>query len=269
MKIRTRQVKIGKSGMNLYRPNYPNPPKRHSLLKNYIHFLIFVLLIGSLIDILFFSPLVKINKITVEGKTTLPAEEIIKQVNQAIYANITGNNLILLNTSQIEDQLVNQNYQLFSAKVSKVFPGQLKVSVKEKQPSIIWKSGEVAYLLSEDGRAIAASGDDHNLPVIYDSANLPVKLGEKIVPTSFISFVLDMIKGLQDRGISPVLMEVPDTTSELYIKTNKNYLLKLDTTRSVASCLSDLDSVLKTLAKQGKKPNEYIDLRIEGKVFLR
>ncbi|MDP4038428.1 MAG: FtsQ-type POTRA domain-containing protein [bacterium] len=269
MKIYKRQVKIIGSS-NLYRPNYPKPQKRPFEFKHYFKLTLFILIAVFLIYIAFFSPFSQVGKITVVGKTTLPSDEITRQVNQAISASITGRSTIFLNTSQIEDQLINQNYQFSSVKIERVFPNGIKINVKEKQPSIIWRSGSSSYVLSEDGRTITDMTVNYsNLPTINDSANLPVKIGDKLVPASFVTFVLETIGGLNDRGIKIISMEVPDTTSELYIKTDKAYLIKFDTNKNATEQLVSLDSVLKTLSRQNKKPSEYIDLRVEGRIFYK
>ena len=108
------------------------------------------------------------------------------------------------------------------------------------------------------------------LPVVEESTNLPVKIGDRVVPASFIGFCSGLIETLPKKsGLQITGMRVPDTTSELYVVTNRGYYLKFDTTRSSSEQVGDLKIVLDTLARQKKTPAEYIDLRIAGKAYYK
>lgn len=268
MKNQRRQVNIPQRGE--IRTDYSLPENKSPDFKKYLRPIVILSIVLVIIYLVFFSKVFHVSEIKVEGKTTLPASEIISQTYMAIDSSVMGKNILFLNTNHVADYISNQNYQFSEVRVERDFITGLKVIVKEKQPSIIWQTGASSYVLSDDGRAITDSHSNYSdLPTIKDSANLPVKLGDKVAPANFVKFVLDMLKGLNDRGIAVVDMEVPETTSEIYARTNKNYLIKFDTNRDIHSQLSSLDSVIKTISSQNKKPSEYIDLRIEGRVFYK
>ncbi len=158
------------------------------------------------------------------------------------------------------------NYQLENVQVERTLLGGVRITVKEQQATVQWRSGSSVFVLSGNGVAYAQlDGVDKTLPLIEDSTNLPVRIGQKIVPSSFVEFVRSVNRQLASVGLKVANQSVAETTTELYVKTDKGYTVKFDTTRSVDEQLSDLRSVL------AKKvvPKEYIDLRIAGRVFYK
>ncbi len=146
----------------------------------------------------------------------------------------------------------------------------INLIIAERQPSLNWKAGGVIYLLDIDGTVIGESkGPYVKLPTVTDSTNLPVESGKRVAPSSFVSFCAEMYKRLPEAGVKPVDMIVPETTTEVNFKTDKGYLIKMDTTRTVEGELNDLKAVQSELAKAKKVPTEYIDLRIENKAYYK
>jgi cell division septal protein FtsQ len=134
-----------------------------------------------------------------------------------------------------------------------------------------WNSGGVTYALDAGGKIIGLLSEvGSNVPVVTDSTNLPVKVGDTVAPARFVTFSTTLATNLpKETGIAISSLRVTDTTSELYVVTNKGYQLKLDTTRGVEEQLADLKQVLATLSTQKKTPAEYIDLRIANKAYWK
>ena len=106
------------------------------------------------------------------------------------------------------------------------------------------------------------------MATVIDTANIPVKPGDRVAPGRFVRFTQDIADGLPSQtGLRIENFQVPESTSEVYVKTDKGYLIKFDTTRSALEQLKDLALVIKNL--NGKVPAQYIDLRVAGRAYYQ
>lgn len=238
------------------------------IFKTVLYSTIFLLLVYALTA----SPLLRVKKIQVTGLQTLTEANIHEQVQAIVDSSLMNQNMLLISTEQINKQLKANNYQVAKAEVTRIPFNTIKVTITEQKPSILWKSNGELSILTEDGRAYAGEPNDElkaNLPTVLDAANLPAKAGEKVVSESFLKFVNTINTSLPTQGVKVIQYEVQETTTELFVVTQDGYKLRFDTSRPAQEQITDLVTVLDQLKKQGKKPAEYIDLRINGKVFYK
>lgn len=220
----------------------------------------------ALIYAVLFSPLFRVRSISVSGNQRLTEAEISRQTRSVLDRSFLGNNSLFVSPDALEKQLKTDNYQLEMVRVQRSLLGGIRIVVKEQQPTLQWRSGSSVFVLSGNGVAYAQrSNVDNTLAVIEDSTNLPVKIGQKVVPSSFVEFARNLDKQLASVGLRAASKSVAETTTELYVKSDKGYTIKLDTTRSLGSQMGDLRAVL---AKK-ISPKDYVDLRIAGRVFYK
>ena len=223
-------------------------------------------LMFGFVYLVLFSPLFRVRSIAVRGNQQLTTEELKKQTQAILSASFLGNNSLFVSPDEVGKRLKADNYQLESIRVERRLLGGLLITVSEQRATLQWRSGSLVFVLSGNGKAYAQLDTlDKGLPVVEDSTNLPVKIGQKVVPSSFVAFVRDVDPALALLGLQATNKSVAETTTELYVTTSKGYVIKLDTTRSLESQMSDLKAVL---AKK-INPSEYVDLRIAGRVFYR
>lgn len=212
-----------------------------------------------------------IHQITIRGNRTLSQAAITGFVRADLKAHPWWGNLTTISTSGLAGDLVADHYQLRQVSVTRSWPHGLKLVVSERTPSLIWKTGDQAYLLDIDGTIISPINPaTTKLPVVVDSTNLPIKVGEKAVSQHFVEFCVGLVGSLSHAsGISVTGLTVIDTTTEVTVTTNKGYVVKFDTTRSVEEGLEQLRRVQSTLTSQNRTPTSYIDLRIAGKAYYK
>lgn len=264
-----RQVARSKTRAN-YRVDY-GAPRRKRHWRRYTKPIFYLLVVLGLVYLLFGSGLFDIHHIKVVGAKTVPAQSVSDSLNKILDSSLFGRNTILLSTDKLSKQLMDQDKQLGQVKIGRDFINGLVVTITEETPSLGWQSGSSVFVLSSDGRAIAlADKADGTMPIVVDSANIPVKIGQKVVPIEFINFVQIIVKGLHAQKIDFLQLSVPpESIGELYVQTKTGYKIKFDTSRDGAGQLSDLKAVLSSLSTQKKLPTEYIDLRIEGRAFYK
>lgn len=218
------------------------------------------------------SSLFKIAKIEIEGNQTIDSEDVISQVQSIITGSSISQNIIFVPTSNIEKQLKKDNYQIADVKISRIPLNTIKITINEQKPSILWRSGNNLSIITENGRGFIGEPNDElkkNLPTVEDLSNLPVKEGDKVVSQDFVKFVNEVNTILPQNGISISNTQIEETTTEITVITKEGYRIRFDTTRPFTEQMSDLKAVLDSLKTQGKKPTQYIDLRVNGKVFYK
>lgn len=217
-----------------------------------------------------FAQLTKLEKISITGVQDLDKEHLQRVAEEGARKQWFGRNTMLLSTGALSDYMIEAEPGLKEVKIERQGFNSINLIIAERQPSLNWKAGGVIYLLDIDGTVIGESkGPYVKLPTVTDSTNLPVESGKRVAPSSFVSFCAEMYKRLPEAGVKPVDMIVPETTTEVNFKTDKGYLIKMDTTRTVEGELNDLKAVQSELAKAKKVPTEYIDLRIENKAYYK
>jgi cell division septal protein FtsQ len=214
-----------------------------------------------------------LKTVTLTGNRSLPTGRLEQSVRAQLGRQWLGlgRNLITLDLGSLEHGLLDQYPEIRRAQISRSWPQTLKIKIEERQVTLGWRTGGVTYLLDTDGTIVNGLGEAAaRLPVIEDSSNLPVKPGDRVVPARFVQFCSELVEQITNTtGLTSTELKVPDTTSELYVKVNRPYFIKFDTTRGASEQLQQLKVVLTELAKQPKKPAEYIDLRIAGKAYYK
>ncbi|MGG1637824.1 FtsQ-type POTRA domain-containing protein [Paenibacillus sp. FSL K6-3182] len=143
--------------MSAQMPVLKEPPKKRMGSRKLLTILI--LLFVALLAVLFFnSSISKISEIQIEGTRFVTREEIGKAA-----AILVGDAFFRTSSSTIEDRIVTLP-QIKGAKVTKVFPGVVKIHVEEF-PVVAFelsKQGEMTALLT-NGTTVEADSDEMQL----------------------------------------------------------------------------------------------------------
>lgn len=245
----------------------PSLPSWRPRLSSWRQLALIVLILASIVG---FFYLTQLNTIKVTGNKALSVAKITEYTKAGLSRQIFGGSLPLINTGALEKYLEETDPAIKSAQVSRAWPSTLLVVITERQPSLNWKSGGESYVLDIDGTVIGPTPAAYaSLPTVIDNTNLPVKEGSRVAGDQFISFTGAILGKLKAAGITATSLSVPETTTELYVRTSQGYTIKFDTTRTADSQFTDLQLVQKQLQALKKTPAEYIDLRIEHKAYYR
>lgn len=254
-----------------YQPKYEVPKsKRQWRISAFVRPVIYVvvfLLVGYVIII---SPIFQIRTIKIVGNSVVSESDLKRAVEDSLSSSPLSRNILFVNSGQLATQLKSQNQQIATVQVDKQFPSTLKITIHEQAPELLWRSGTSTYVVSDDGHAYSQNSQNNSgLITVVDGSNVPVSLGQALVPTQFVQFVKSLKSKLNPLGVTPAQLSVGETTSEILVATSSGYSIRFDTTRSIDDQIADLKATLETLKKQNKKITEYIDLRIPGKVFYK
>lgn len=209
-----------------------------------------------------------ISSVKITGTTNLSNKEVERLIRSNISRNPWYASYLTVGGLKLDRTLTEQEPRIKTATVKKTFPNTITVSIVERQPGVVWVSAGENWEVDIEGIIIGAAGSNKPMATVIDTANIPVKPGDRVAPSRFVKFTQDISEDLPAKtSLKIENFQVPESTSEVYVKTNKGYSIKFDTTRPAADQLSDLALVLKNL--NGKLPKQYIDLRVAGRAYYQ
>jgi len=209
-----------------------------------------------------------VSTVRIAGTTNLSNKEVERLIRSSISRNPWYASYFTVGGLKLDRTLPEQEPRIKTAAVKKTFPSTITVTIVERQPGVVWVSAGENWEVDVEGIIIGAAGSNKPMATVIDTANIPVKPGDRVAPRRFVKFAQVISEQLPGKtGLVIENFQVPESTSEVYIKTSKGYSIKFDTTRQATDQLNDLALVLKNL--NGKVPGQYIDLRVAGRAYYQ
>jgi len=220
--------------------------------------------LAMLIYALFGTPLLVLNKFDIQGNHLVEAEEIRKAVFKDGFKPI---NALLFRDGKAKAQILSIP-QIRDAHFRKnILKRTLIAIIDEHETTIIWQSNNERFMVNRLGVVYGIAKADSPLIVVEDLKNVPVNLNQKIVATEFIEFVTAVSANLPRKtNLAARRVIIPETTYEIEVVTSDGWKIILDTTRSVETQLNNLVKVLRSTKTP---PREYVDLRIDDRVYYK
>lgn len=241
----------------VYNPSYV--PEKKQFSKVYIYFLVILILLVGLVYVLFYATFFKIKNVTLENSHNLEIGQFIQKLN--------GHNIFFLNTAKTEAELTQKFPAVKGVKIIRGLPNTLKIQLQEEAAKAIWQTQGKNYLVSASGKIYQETEEQVDLLIIKDNNNLVVSFGQQVVSENFLNFISELSSAFnQVTGFQINHFEINETLFQTDAVTFQNWKVIFETTRKASSQLSDL---AKFLADYKNEVTEYIDLRIEGKVFYK
>lgn len=270
---------------------YAGVPRRDNQEKKgrFSRFLFWILFLGFLGVcgyLLFFSPFLEVDAVSVEGNNEISSEQIVEKVNAAMEGKylkyFSKRNLLLVRKSAISNELKNDFNRLEVSSIEKKFPRAILVKVKERQPELIWCSGGVCYLADKSGLVYSGANtadeeiNKNRFLVAVDDNARPVEIGKTSLGGNFIQYLkeIDVVLtddlGLRIDGD----YHTPALASQEIITRIKegdgSWTLKLSSAVPPDDTKKILETVFeKDLAGDKRNSLDYLDLRIKGKVYYK
>ncbi len=188
-----------------------------------------------------------------------------------------GKNILLIQTSGIEQRLLSQIPQIRDVHIIRTLPGTLKIIVQEKTPALLLLSNTKYYFVDTDGVAYEEARLDTLpgtvLPIVKNNdEQAKATLGQRAVDRVFVEFVLEAQEKTPDiSGAQVAEIRIPSLAArEVHFRFTNNWLVRFDTTRSLSTQLQVLRRLLDhTIPEKERNQLEYIDLRIPNRVYYK
>ncbi len=210
------------------------------------------------------------------GKLALASIEIFEDqdpqpdhVIARLLKKLEGDNLLLLDTRQLEAYLKSQYPYYAKLVVSKNLPSTLVISL-ETYPIVANATLNVAegekqeWQLSSAGQLQAAAQTNPELPTVLIQVNQPGEEGQKIIEQDKLAFLLEARQTFEDKfGMKVLHAEYLPAAREVHLWTERHFKVWLDASGSLDTQLNKLKQALPRLNIY-EESLEYVDLRIGG-----
>jgi cell division septal protein FtsQ len=225
-----------------------------------------VIILGGATYLVFFSKLLDIKRVEVTGYSHPEViEEIAKdQMEKSFFSS----NVLFFSTSNLTSTLSGEP-KIKKVRVRKILPQKIIISIDEAKGSIIWSSVGDKFLISEGG-VVMEPAREENLPIVFDAANIKVTPGEKVASPTFINFINTINEKFQPvTGEEIQKIIIFDILSDVHVLAKSGWTVYFNSNKDPETQLKNLARILEEARKGGQTKLQYIDMRIEDRIFYK
>lgn len=222
------------------------------------------LVTGALSYTLFFSPLLKVEKVDVKGSSETAAEEAALS---SYLQNYLGANLLLFPTEQHEDKLLADFPYLKTLELHRQVPNTIVLKVEPQSHVANVQMEENIFVVNESGIVAALGAAEEGLPFLVmeavDSEETP-EIGKSLISTDVLELLLETSSDFEAKFNMQVKeIQYLKRAREIHLLTERDFTVWLDLTQNVEEQLAKLKKSMGGLNIY-EENLEYIDLRISG-----
>lgn len=242
----------------------------------------FVLLVGGVGIVIVSSIVTPQPQVKVLGDVTnqafLQDVEVYKSAAQQILASSAFNrNKLTFDSDKINQQMRQTFPELAAVSVSlPIFGWQPTVYVQAFSPSVVLVGSSTGdFVLDPDGRAFAPDGlktglDKLQAPIVRDQSGLKIIERQIALPSSQVAFITEVYGQLKTKNIPIAGIILPPQPGELHIQVrDKPYVIRFNLYGNAREGAGRYLATISYLDSKGETPGEYIDVRVDGRVFYR
>lgn len=196
---------------------------------------------------LFTAPTFFVYGAEIKGNEALSKMEIYRA------SGIDSQSVFWLNPDEVEAQVAALP-NVKTADVSILLPAHVSINVVERQPQLLWQTGDKVWWVDEEGTVVPPKTNVEDMLKIIDDDLQPLEVGYQIDPT--------IIKGAQAlRLLAPNVSIIRHTRARgLIVATPEGWPVYLGDGSEMRAKLIVLSALLPDL-RQEEQPPLYIDLR--------
>lgn len=287
-------------------PKYRNPSrlKRRKKVAS-VFFYINILLVIAICYFAWFFVFSKyffIDNIIVQGTEKISSYDIIKTsdnyLDEKRFLIMNNRNLIIMSKKGLITHL-NESFIFNNLKINKQFPNTLILTINEKTPALEFSSNGKNYFIDPTGLVIQrvfgresfngiyklkegeetddtmdSSGFSHDkLPLLYDSNNDQINLGEKVINDQDLIFLNNFLEKSKNYGYLNILkIQMPGKFAQYFEVLNNpnNWLVQVNFKDDLDKQLKRLDLIINEQIKPDNLGGvDYIDLRMGENVYYK
>ena len=240
--------------------------------------ILLISILASLINLLSLSSIADVEPAIAGQNLSASTRSIYEAaVSHILGRSVLNGNKLTVNTSKISSDLLLNFPDLDSASVTiPLAAHHLVVYVAQAQPSLILSAASGAFIIDSHGKATLAAANPRalkaaTLPVVTDQSGLKPKLNQQALPTTYVSFIKEVVAQLLAKNFSISSMTLPASTGEMDVYlANQPYFVKFnlednDARQQVGTFLA----TIALLQSQHVTPASYVDVRVDGRAYYK
>ena len=239
-----------------------------------IVFFILVLICGGLYSTVLQT---EVGMRPTNAKLLLRDQETYKKTaGEILGSSILNRNKLTINTNEFSFKMKNAFPELQDISLIIPLVGKKPVlGLTAEPPAFFFSSSKGIYLIGDSGRVLAKTSEipgasKFDIPTIKDSSNLDFKVGKGVVPSQDVTFITTVSKQLASKNISIQSITLPARAEALDVVVNgSTYTIKFNLLTDPRTAVGQYLAVRSKLERENITVKEYIDVRVEEKVFYK
>jgi len=153
------------------------------------------------------------------------------------------------------------------------FSEQATVRLTIAQPSFKLVSRGTSYIVGTNGEIVATSADlpnVKNLATVYDQSGFNASVGKPVLSSGSTGFIRTVVAECQRFKVPIASLVLPTTPQELDLRTtDQPYYVKFNLDGDALNEVGQFLAARHRFAQTNQTPSQYLDVRVEGKIFYK
>lgn len=217
-----------------------------------------LVLMGCILATLYYWLL--IQRIEVEGNTTIPRADVLSQAGINV-----GEHILLVNTGEARARLL-ENPLIQDATIQRVYPDKLRIIIQEREPIAAIVGGGSYAIIDAEGYVISIEKSPGDLLEVYGMGSTGFQINQRLGESGdfYSNILLSVIEALSQAGIAEDMQSL-DMTQPLSVnlESKDGYTIHLGQTEDLLDKLANLPAIIQQLEEMGLQGGT-IDLAVQG-----
>jgi cell division septal protein FtsQ len=219
-----------------------------------------------------FHPLFQVSSVVVENSADINERNLVEYINQKAqrkFLFLNSRSIFLFSGKKTQNEVLSQISTIKDISIKKVFPGEIRVDLVERNPVGIWckeYNTKNCYFIDKEGIAFLKT-EDINIGLLLIVKDGEYSLGKRVVSEGYINTIFSLITELRRMKIELNYVSLKkENTIELVTKEGWSVLFSLENNKSE---LNNLKLILEKIDKNKIKNLDYIDLRFGDRIYYK
>ncbi len=205
-----------------------------------------------------------------------PLQTYQEAAHNILNSSLLNRNKFTVDTSKVARTMKQQFPELEDVAVTLPITGHRPlVELATAKPALIISAKNGQFVVSENGRALAVASDANksglkNLITVSDNSGLTLEAGKSALPTDQVTFISQLIAQLKAQSLKVESLTLPAAPDEMDVRVaGLPYFVKFNTALDVREQVGSFLAAKQKLDAGHTTPSEYMDVRVEEKVFYK
>jgi len=231
---------------------------------------------------LLFYPDLQVRNITINGNEKVNTEEVQNIISNNVNKKLVGfgqwgiysKSIFLVNSEEIQKQILNSYPVIKSAIINKKLPQDLTAQIEERKQVAVFSQNNKYFYIDDSGVIF------EELPNISENTfivrqNLDTNnafVGETVIQEKIMKAISEIEKTLKDNFQINLTEALISTPIRLDIKTGENWQIyfNIDSDSDIKLQLTKLNLLLKEqISQETRQKLEYVDLRFKDRAYYK
>lgn len=189
---------------------------------------------------------------------------------------IMNRSKLTINSDSVADKFGERFPELSDVVVTiPLFGRESVIEARPTQPTMILTSNNGSYVIDNQGRPVLSAKDlasslRDKLPTVHDQTSTEVKLGDYLLTTELVDFIAGLHYQLAASKTEVESYTLPTLANEIHLRVKgQGYYVKFNTENDVRQQVGTYLAVVNRLAAEGQAANEYIDVRVAERAYIK